>query len=396
MRTTTSNPTLHVAIGAEAYASADAGVLENTHTDRVSATNLADVVGRHAGLRKAFLFLVFACCVGLCTTVATVPRMALADTAGDLSDAKVMLDELKSDRQRTVTERDEAQRALDDAEANLVALQGEFEANRADLHEAMSSAYKSGDVWFAGLLGMQTLGDVMGAYDGRCDVCDAMGCDVEETRRKLAEASTRRDEAVTARNETNKAANDTEAAVSDQETKVAELTQRFAEEQAEARRKVEEAATNGNTEVMLASVDLTDAPELNKRVVELATQYAATRAPYVARMSNGMGEPTDCSGLTLWVFKTAGCDLNAWMPHVQANDPRFVTINEEDAVPGDICFRVSDGSVAPYDRPSCHHAGIYMGNHTVIEERWGGCTWDSLDVNFDTPGQHAIFRRYVG
>lgn len=121
-------------------------------------------------------------------------------------------------------------------------------------------------------------------------------------------------------------------------------------------------------------------------MIRLAKAYADTRAPYQGRMSNGLGEPTDCSGLTLWVYKTAGFDLRAWMPHVQANNPHFRAVSEADAVPGDLVFRVRNGSQAPYTRPTCHHAGIYMGNHTVIEERWGGCTWDSLDINFDTPG----------
>ena len=117
-------------------------------------------------------------------------------------------------------------------------------------------------------------------------------------------------------------------------------------------------------------------------VLQEADRHLGTRYRYGGTRPGGF----DCSGFVLYVYRTAGYDLDRTASQQVGNG---VIVDRENLLPGDLVFFKGTGSGA-----ISSHVGIYVGDGQFIHAASSGIRYDSLDDNYWAP-HYLTARRIV-
>ena len=117
-------------------------------------------------------------------------------------------------------------------------------------------------------------------------------------------------------------------------------------------------------------------------VLQEADRHLGTRYRYGGTRPGGF----DCSGFVLYVYRTAGFDLDRTASQQVGNG---VIVDKENLLPGDLVFFRGTGSGA-----IASHVGIYVGDGMFIHAASSGIRYDSLDDNYWAP-HYLTARRIV-
>ena len=117
-------------------------------------------------------------------------------------------------------------------------------------------------------------------------------------------------------------------------------------------------------------------------VLQEADRHLGTRYRYGGTRPGGF----DCSGFVLYVYRTAGFELDRTASQQVGNG---VIVDKENLLPGDLGFFRGTGSGA-----IASHVGIYVGDGMFIHAASSGIRYDSLDDNYWAP-HYLTARRIV-
>lgn len=122
--------------------------------------------------------------------------------------------------------------------------------------------------------------------------------------------------------------------------------------------------------------------EAIETVLQEADSHLGTRYRYGGTRPGGF----DCSGFVLYVYRTAGYELDRTASQQVGNG---VIVDRENLLPGDLVFFQGTGSGA-----IASHVGIYVGDGMFIHAASSGIRYDSLDDKYWAP-HYLTARRIV-